>query len=81
MIDKAITERILYYCEINKISINALANKSFLTQSTLENIATGNSKNPKMLTIIRICVGLNITLKDFFDSNLFEKIIDIERGD
>lgn len=72
MIDKVISERILYYCKINKISINTLANKSFLTQSTLENIVNGNSKNPKILTILKICIGLNIKMKDFFDSKCFE---------
>ena len=81
MINKAIIDRILYYCELKEISINALANKCFLTQSTLENITNGKSKNPKMLTIMRICIGLNITLKDFFDSSIFEKVIDLERGD
>ena len=34
----------------------------------------GKSKNPKLLTIIKICDSLNITLKDFFDDELFNNI-------
>ena len=45
---------------------------SFKLTSTLENIINGNSKNPKILTIVKICSGLNIKMKDFFDSKCFE---------
>ena len=71
-IEDVIADRILYYCDINDLSINALANKCYITQSTIENLVIGKSKNPKLKTIIRICVGLNITLKDFFDTKNFE---------
>ena len=72
LIEDLIADRILYYCDINDLSINALANKCYITQSTIENLVIGKSKNPKLKTIIRICVGLNITLKDFFDTENFE---------
>ncbi len=71
-IENALIHRILYYCDINNLSLNALANKCGITQSTLENIINGNSKNPKILTIVKICFGLNIKMKDFFDSKCFE---------
>ena len=45
-----------------------------LTQSTIQNIIDGNSSNPKVLTIVRICDGLNITLKKFFDDDLFKNV-------
>ena len=47
---------------------------SCLTQSTVDSLINGKSKNPKLLTIVRICDGLNITLKDFFDDELFTNI-------
>ena len=31
----------------------------------------GNSNNPKLLTIVRICGGLGISLAQFFDDELF----------
>lgn len=70
------TKRILELCEQQNISINKLAILSAITQSTLNSIVNGESKNPQLKTILRICYGLNISLKDFFDSNYFYDIDD-----
>ena len=56
------------------ITPNKLASICCLTQSTVQNLIVGKSNNPKLLTIIRICEGLNISLKDFFADELFAKI-------
>ena len=50
---------------------------SCLTQSTVDSLINGKSKNPKLLTIVRICDGLGITLTEFFDDKLFLNL-DIE---
>jgi len=73
-LSKAISIKILSICDEKDISVNRLASICCLTQSTVQNLITGKSKNPKMLTIIRICEGLEIPLKDFFDDELFKKI-------
>ena len=44
------------------------------TQSTLQSLIDGKSKNPKLLTLVRVCDSLNITLKEFFDDDLFNNI-------
>lgn len=77
-LSKAISIKILSICDEKDISVNRLASICYLTQSTVQNLITGKSKNPKMLTIIRICEGLEIPLKDFFDDKLF---LNIERED
>jgi len=77
-LSKAISIKILSICDEKDISVNRLASICCLTQSTVQNLITGKSKNPKMLTIIRICEGLEIPLKDFFDDKLF---LNIERED
>ena len=56
------------------ITVNKLATLSYLTQSTVESLVNGQSKNPKLLTIVRICDGLDISLKEFFDDSLFDNI-------
>lgn len=76
-IAEAIAQRIINLCNDNQLSINKLAILSGQTQSTLQSIINGKSKNPKMLTIVRICDSLNITLCEFFNDDLF-KNIDIE---
>lgn len=73
-INEALTKRILKLCKEKNISINKLAEQSLITQSTLNNIVNGNSKNSKLLTIVRICDGLGISLSEFFDDKLFQKI-------
>lgn len=77
-INKAIEIRINNICNEKNISINKLASMSCLTQSTVQHLADGRSKNPKTLTIVRICDGLGIKLKDFYDDPIFD---DIDRED
>lgn len=73
-INEAVSKRILNICSERNLSINKLASISCLTQSTVENVVSCNSKNPKLLTIVRICDGLGISLKEFFDDQLFKNI-------
>ncbi len=73
-LSEAISIKIQKICSTYNITPNKLANICCLTQSTVQNLVAGKSKNPKLLTIIRICEGLNITLKDFFDDEIFYKI-------
>ncbi len=77
-LSEAITLKIFKICDEKNISVNKLASLSCLTQSTVQNLISGKSKNPKLLTIIHICEGLEIPLKDFFNDMIFE---DIERED
>ena len=49
---------------------------SGVIQSTVNSIFSGRSKNPKLSTIQYLCEGLNISLKEFFDSPLFNDIED-----
>lgn len=73
-ISKAISTRILSICKEKNISINKLANASFLTQSTLQSIVIGDSNNPKLLTISRVCYGLEISLEEFFSDDIFNDL-------
>ena len=77
-ISEAISKKILCILNDKDISLNKLSNICCLTQSTVDSLVNGKSKNPKLLTIIRICDGLNITLKDFFDDEIF---LDLDRED
>ena len=70
----AIKNRILQLCGERNISINKLANICGLPPSSVKNILYGKSHNPKILTIKMICDGLEITLKDFFDTKEFESL-------
>ena len=70
----AISEKINKVLIERDITINKLASISCLTQSTVDSLVNGKSQNPKLLTIVRICDGLGITLSEFFDDELFKNI-------
>ncbi|WOC76908.1 helix-turn-helix transcriptional regulator [Intestinibacillus sp. NTUH-41-i26] len=44
---------------------------SGITQSTVNNIVNGRNNSTTISTIKKICDGLNITVEDFFHSELF----------
>ena len=64
---EAIGIRISQICQERGITLNKLASLSGLRQSTLDNIAKGNSKNPTLRTLHRIAVGLNMTVSELLD--------------
>lgn len=70
-----IKNRIAGLCEENELSYYGLSYKSSLPQSTLLHIVDGTSKNPGVYTIMKICDGLGITMKEFFDTPEFEEIL------
>ena len=49
-----------------KLTVNKIASKSCLTQSTVQHIMDKSYKDVKLLTIVRLCDGLGLTLKEFF---------------
>ncbi len=69
-LQQAVKYRILNLCNERQITLNKLATLSGMPQSTLNSLIDGTSKNPTLLTILRICLGLNIELKDFFDDSI-----------
>lgn len=71
---EAISKKLLKICKEQNISINKLATTCCLTQSTVQNLIDEKSKNPKLLTIVRICEGLDIELNEFFNDKLFSNI-------
>jgi DNA-binding Xre family transcriptional regulator len=70
----AIRERILHLCAERDISINKLATICALPPSSVKNILYGRSRDPKILTIKKICDGLEITLGEFFDTPDFDSL-------
>lgn len=72
--ENAISKRILEFCTRFDISIPDLQKRAGLSYSTLRATLAGASI-PKLMTILKICDGLQITLDEFFDSQLFESTV------
>ena len=70
----AVQQRIIELCKAQEITINKLAVISGITQSTLNNIVSGRNNSTTIATIKKICDGLEISLLDFFDSDLFKNL-------
>ena len=59
--------RIRRICKERDLTLNGLASQSGMRQSTLDNIAKGNTKNPTLRTLHRIAVGLNMTVSELLN--------------
>ena len=66
----AVKERIMELCSSRKITVNRLGTISGITQSTLKNIISGRN-GATVLTVKKICDGLDITIIEFFNTNEF----------
>lgn len=75
-ISEAVRKRLLELCEQHHVTINRLATISGITQSTLNNIVSGRNHSTTISTIQKVCDGLEITIIDFFHSDLF---LDLEQ--
>lgn len=69
-------KRLLDICNEKNITLNKLSTLSGITQSTLNSIVKGESKNPRLATIRKICIGLDISIQDFFDKSFDDVDID-----
>ena len=70
----AVRQRIMELCAQQGITVNRLATRSGVTQSTVNNIVSGRNHSATVATIKKLCDGLDITLRDFFDAPVFDAL-------
>ena len=70
----AVAKRIQVLCAERNITANELANRCGMTPSTIYSMMNQKSKNPGVISIQKICEGLEICIRTFFDDPLFEKL-------
>ena len=75
-IGEACRIRIQELCDKRGITLNKLAIISGITQSTLNNIISGRNKSTTISTIKKICDGMEISVQEFFSSDVF---VDLEQ--
>lgn len=63
----AIIKRLTDLCSKKDITINKLATLSGITQSTVDNLMKGKTKNPKLKTLHKLAVGLGMTVSELLD--------------
>jgi transcriptional regulator with XRE-family HTH domain len=70
-IASAVKERFSDLCKAKGLAFHALATHSGVHPSTVKGIVNGASRNPGIVTIKKLCDGLDISLYDFFDTDVF----------
>ena len=70
----AVRARILDLCAQRQITVNRLATISGVTQSTINNIVSGRNTSVTVSTIKKLCDGLDISLREFFDVPAFDDL-------
>lgn len=75
----AIRGRLRYLIDQRGITVNRLATLSGITQSTVENVIHGKTRNPKLKTLHRLACGLDMTVSELLDfPEMNETIFDDE---
>ena len=71
---EAVAKRILELCEERNMAVNALAIVSGVSPSTIYSMLNEKSKNPGVVSLKKLCDGLDISIREIFNSELFEDL-------
>lgn len=75
-IQEATVQRIKELCLEQEITGYKLTNRIDTPPSTVKSIISGKSKNPGIRNIYKIAAGLEVSIPDFFGSELFNNLDD-----
>ena len=73
-IAEAVVKRIYELVDERQLTINKISTISGITQSTVSDIVNGVTSNVKIATVNTLCDGLDISIREFFDSPLFDDL-------
>lgn len=71
---QTVVNRINNLCKERNITPNALSYLSGVSQSTIKSILNGESKNPGIVTLKKLCDGLDISIIEFFNTEDFANL-------
>ena len=70
----AVANRFKQLCEVRKIKYNELATLSGVTPSTVYSMMDVRRRDLSIITIKKLCDGLEITLGDFFSTGELDEL-------
>ena len=73
-IGQAVRQRILDLCDQRGLTVNRLCTLCGVTQSTVSNILSGRNSSTTVSTLKKLCDGLDITITEFFDDEVFSDL-------
>ena len=71
---QTVAVRLVQLCASHGITVNKLASLSGVSPSTVKGILYGRSQNPGVVTLKKLCDGLEITLGEFFSTPEFDHL-------
>lgn len=71
---QAVAHRIQELCREHGITPNGISISAGVPQATVKSILNGESKNPGIVTIKKLCDGFGITLGQFFNTPEFDSL-------
>ena len=71
---QATARRILQLCRERGLTPNGLSNLAGVPQATVKSILNGESRNPGIVTLKKLCDGFEITLGAFFSTPEFDAL-------
>lgn len=74
VVKQAVVDRFLEICRQRKIKLNELANLAGVTPSTVYSMLDERRKDISIVTIKKLCDGLEITLGEFFSTAEFDAL-------
>ena len=73
-IAEAVVKRLFELCNERNLTVNKICNISGITQSTVSDIVNGTTTNAGIATIKKLCDGFEISIREFFNSDLFDDL-------
>ena len=73
-LSNAVKQRIINLASKRKITIHRLSLDSGVPYSTMSSFLNGKCESITLTTLLHICEGTGITMKEFFDDSLFKNV-------
>ena len=73
-VKEAVVDRFLELCAQREIKPNELATRSGVTPSTVYSMIDARRRDISILTIKKLCDGLDVTLGEFFSTPAFDNL-------
>ncbi len=71
---EVVARRIRQLCRENGVTPNKVSKISGVPQATTKSILLGESRNPGIVTVKKLCDGFGITLGEFFSTKEFDDL-------
>lgn len=70
-ISTATIDRLQELCKSKGITLNKLCTISAVPQSTVSDVVNGATKSMKLVTLKKLCDGLDMSIAEFFNTDVF----------